>query len=91
MELFAELFSDWAGILSFGVIAVTVIIAIVFAVIFLTQSSDPNALREAYRQAFNSPRLGHKKAAVFQAAALFRYPDKRIPPPVRIWPHRGAR
>lgn len=43
MELFAELFSDWAGILSFGVIAVTVIIAIVFAVIFLTQSSDPNA------------------------------------------------
>jgi len=43
MELFAELFSDWVGILSFGVIAVTVIIAIVFAVIFLTQSSDPNA------------------------------------------------
>ena len=43
MELFAELFSDWGGILSFGVIAVTIVIAIVFAVIFLTQSSDPGA------------------------------------------------
>ena len=40
MELFAELFSDWVGILSFGVIVGTIIIAIVFATIFLTRSSD---------------------------------------------------
>lgn len=43
MELFAELFSDWGGILSFGVIVVTVIIAIVFATMFLTRSSNPKA------------------------------------------------
>jgi len=43
MELFAELFSDWVGIMSFGVIALTVVIAIVFISIFLSRSSDPNA------------------------------------------------
>jgi hypothetical protein len=43
MELFAELFSDWVGILSFGVIAFIVVIAIFFLVFFMRQSGDPRA------------------------------------------------
>lgn len=43
MELFAELFSDWVGILSFGVIAFIILIGIFFLVFFMSQSSDPNA------------------------------------------------
>ena len=39
MELWAELFSDWVGILSFGVIAVTLIIGMVYLYLFL--SSGP--------------------------------------------------
>ena len=43
MELFSELFSDWAGILSFGVIAFVILIAIFFIIFFLGRSGDPKA------------------------------------------------
>ena len=42
MELFSELFSDWVGILSFGVIAFVIVIAVFFIIFFMRQSSDPN-------------------------------------------------
>jgi hypothetical protein len=42
MELWAELFSDWVGILSFGVIAFIILMAIFFAVFFMTRSSGPD-------------------------------------------------
>ena len=42
MELLSELFSDWAGILSFGVIAFVIVIAIFFLIFFMRQSGDPN-------------------------------------------------
>ena len=35
MELWAELFSDWVGILSFGVIAFVILIAFFFIVFFM--------------------------------------------------------
>lgn len=40
MELWAELFSDWVGILSFGVIAVTLIIAAFYLWYFLSHMND---------------------------------------------------
>jgi hypothetical protein len=43
MELWSELFSDWVGILSFGVIAVVILIALFFIVFFLGRSGDPKA------------------------------------------------
>ncbi|MCB1800696.1 MAG: DUF3149 domain-containing protein [Gammaproteobacteria bacterium] len=43
MELFAELFSDWVGILSFGVIAFIIVMAIFFFIFFMARSGDPNA------------------------------------------------
>jgi hypothetical protein len=43
VELFAELFSDWAGILSFGVIAFIIVIALFFIVFFMARSGDPKA------------------------------------------------
>lgn len=43
MELFSELFSDWVGILSFGVIAFIILIALFFIVFFMARSGDPNA------------------------------------------------
>lgn len=42
MELWAELFSDWVGILSFGVIAFMLLMAIWFARFFLKNSSQEN-------------------------------------------------
>ena len=39
MELWAELFSDWVGILSFGVIAFTLCIAGFYIWYFLSHSS----------------------------------------------------
>lgn len=41
MELFSELFSDWAGILSFGVIAFIILMAIFFLIFFLSLSGNP--------------------------------------------------
>jgi hypothetical protein len=43
MELWNEMFSDWVGILSFGVIAFVIVIAIFFLIFFLRQSGDPKA------------------------------------------------
>jgi hypothetical protein len=43
MELFSELLSDWVGILSFGVIAFTILIAIFFFWFFMARSGDPDA------------------------------------------------
>lgn len=43
MELLAELFSDWVGILSFGVIAFIFVMGGFFLWFFLKRSSDPNA------------------------------------------------
>lgn len=43
MELFSELFSDWVGILSFGVIAFIIVMAIFFLWFFMRQSGDPKA------------------------------------------------
>ncbi|MCB1790742.1 MAG: DUF3149 domain-containing protein [Gammaproteobacteria bacterium] len=43
MELFSELFSDWVGILSFGVIAFIIVMALFFIVFFMSRSSDPRA------------------------------------------------
>ena len=40
MELWSELFSDWVGILSFGVIAFILVIAGFFIWYFLSQSGD---------------------------------------------------
>lgn len=42
MELWAELFSDWVGILSFAVIALTLVIGAVYLKMFLSNSSDPD-------------------------------------------------
>ena len=39
MELWAELFSDWVGILSFGVIAFVILMGLFFTVMFLGKSS----------------------------------------------------
>lgn len=44
MELWSELFSDWVGILSFGVIAFIIVMAIFFLIFFMARSSsDPKA------------------------------------------------
>lgn len=43
MELFSELFSDWVGILSFGVIAFIIVMAIFLFWFFMRQSGDPKA------------------------------------------------
>lgn len=40
MELWAELFSDWVGILSFGVIAFVIVMAIFFIRFFLGHIDD---------------------------------------------------
>jgi hypothetical protein len=42
MELWAELFSDWVGILSFGVIAFVIVIAVFFIKFFLGHIDDPS-------------------------------------------------
>jgi hypothetical protein len=42
VELWAELFSDWVGILSFGVIAFIIVMAIFFVIFFMGRSGDPN-------------------------------------------------
>ena len=41
MELWAELFSDWVGILSFGVIAFVIVMAVFFIKFFLGHIDDP--------------------------------------------------
>jgi hypothetical protein len=41
MELWTELFSDWVGILSFGVIAFVIVIAIFFIKFFTAHMVDP--------------------------------------------------
>lgn len=43
MELFSELFSDWVGILSFGVIVFMILMAIFFIVFFMGRSGDPKS------------------------------------------------
>ena len=43
MELWSELFSDWVGILSFGVIAGVILIALFFIVFYMGRSGDPKA------------------------------------------------
>ncbi len=43
MELLGELFSDWVGILSFGVIAFVLVMAVFFIWYFLSRSANPNA------------------------------------------------
>lgn len=43
MELLTELFSDWVGILSFGVIAFIILMALFFIVFFMARSGDPRA------------------------------------------------
>lgn len=43
MELWSELFSDWVGTLSFGVIAFVTLIALFFIVFFMGRSGDPKA------------------------------------------------
>ena len=42
MELWAELFSDWTGILTFAVIAFMLGMGIFYLIYFLTKSHDPN-------------------------------------------------
>lgn len=42
MELFAELFSDWVGILSFGVIAFVLVMAVFFIWYFMKESGNPH-------------------------------------------------
>lgn len=42
MELWAELFSDWVGILSFGVLAFILVIGAFYVWYFLSKSADPN-------------------------------------------------
>ena len=39
MEVFKNLFSDWVGILSFGVIAFILVMAIFFIVLFMKKSA----------------------------------------------------
>ena len=39
MEVFKNLFSDWVGILSFGVIAFIIVMAIFFIVFFMGKSA----------------------------------------------------
>jgi hypothetical protein len=39
MEVFSSLFNDWVGILSFGVIAATIVIAVVFLIMFVGKSA----------------------------------------------------
>lgn len=41
MELWAELFSDWVGILSFGVIAFVIVMAFFFIKFFTGHMDDP--------------------------------------------------
>lgn len=43
MELWSELFSDWVGILSFGVIAFIILMGLFFIFFFIGSSSDPKA------------------------------------------------
>jgi hypothetical protein len=43
MELWSELFSDWVGILSFGVIAFIILMALFFIIFFLGRSGNPKA------------------------------------------------
>ena len=43
MELIEQLFSDWVGILSFGVIAFIILMALFFIVFFMGRSGDPRA------------------------------------------------
>ena len=43
MELLTELFSEWVGILSFGVIAFIILMALFFIVFFMARSGDPRA------------------------------------------------
>lgn len=43
MELLTELFSDWVGILSFGVIAFIILMALFFIVFFMARSGDPKS------------------------------------------------
>jgi hypothetical protein len=43
MELWSELFSDWVGILSFGVIVFIILMAIFFLIFFMARSGDPKA------------------------------------------------
>lgn len=43
MELWAELFSHWVGILSFGTIVFVILIALFFIVFFMGRSGDPKA------------------------------------------------
>ena len=42
MELWSELFSDWVGILSFGVIAFILVMAVFFIWFFMKESGDPD-------------------------------------------------
>ena len=39
MEVFKNIFNDWVGIMSFGVISVTIVIAIYFLIFFLRKSA----------------------------------------------------
>lgn len=43
MELWSQLFSDWVGILSFGVIAFIILMALFFLFFFIGSSRDPEA------------------------------------------------
>ena len=43
MELWSELFSDWVGILSFGVIAFIILMGLFFLFFFIGSSRDPKA------------------------------------------------
>lgn len=43
MELFENLFSDWVGILSFGVIMFILVMGAFFLWLFLSKSGDPDA------------------------------------------------
>lgn len=43
MELWKNLFGDWVGLLSFGVIAFIILMAIFFSYVFVFKSKDPNA------------------------------------------------
>jgi hypothetical protein len=40
MELFKNLLSDWTGILSLGVIVLTIVIAIFFIMMFIGKSAE---------------------------------------------------
>ncbi|MCU7959118.1 MAG: DUF3149 domain-containing protein [gamma proteobacterium symbiont of Bathyaustriella thionipta] len=43
MELFAELFSDWVGVLSFLVIAFILAMMVFFVRLIIRKSADPEA------------------------------------------------